>query len=336
MKRDTVNYALVGAFVVAMIAAFVVLLIAVTGRSGPTDEYYVYYENVAGLKFGTGVFYEGYLVGQIESINPESEIGGMRYKVGLSIASDWDIPVDSIAAVESSGLISAVSIQISEGESKEILEPGGFLEGRGQADIFAALNQAASDFRTLSQEGILPLLNNVNERVSQLSDEIIRFRRDELSPFVGMMHKRIDEDLITEAQSLLEHLDDTARGLNAMVDEGNQRELREILQHTNAVVLNLNTLVDRIETTRLQMTGVLASLGELVTDNQNEMAGAIAAAEASMAELEAAMRTVNQHLGVIMHNAEASSRNMNEFTRNVRDNPSRLIRGSSAAEPGSQ
>ena len=54
MKRDTINYAVVGGFVVAMGIGFVILMFAVTGRSGPTESYFVHYDNVSGLKFGTG------------------------------------------------------------------------------------------------------------------------------------------------------------------------------------------------------------------------------------------------------------------------------------------
>ncbi|MEQ8231707.1 MAG: MlaD family protein, partial [Gammaproteobacteria bacterium] len=103
MKRDTVNYTLVGAFVVAMAVAFVVLLMAVTGRGGPSDTYFVYYENVAGLKFGTGVYYEGYQVGQVEGIEPETTAEGMRYRVTLSITAGWRIPADSVARVAEIG-----------------------------------------------------------------------------------------------------------------------------------------------------------------------------------------------------------------------------------------
>ncbi|MCP5202382.1 MAG: MCE family protein [Gammaproteobacteria bacterium] len=334
MKRDTVNYTLVGAFVVAMGVAFVVLLVAVTGRSGPTDAYYVEYDNVAGLKFGTGVFYEGYRVGQIETIEPQHGAHGVRYKVTLSIASGWRIPRDSIASVEASGLISAVSIQIAQGHAEEMLEPGSFIEGRGQADIFAVLNQAAGDFRVLSQDGVMPLLKNLNERVSQVADELVRFRRDELSPFVHMLHERVDKDLISEAQELLTDLDDSAKSLKDMVGESNQGRVRDFLTHIDEVAVNLNGLVGRIESTRLQMSGVLGSLGELVTDNSNELHGSVVTAERSMAELELALKTINQHLGTIMNDVEGSARNMNEFARVVRDNPSRLIRSSSGEEPG--
>ncbi|MEX2480710.1 MAG: MlaD family protein [Gammaproteobacteria bacterium] len=335
MKRDTVNYIMVGGFVVVMAVAFVILLFAVTGRSGPTDPYVVYYQNVSGLKFGTGVYYEGYRVGQIERIEPEVRPEGVRYRVDLSVASGWRIPADSVASVRSSGLISAVSIQINEGQSKEILAPGTTIKGRGQADMFAVLNQAADDFRQLSQDGALPVLQNVNERVTQLAEEMVRFRREDLSPFVKMMHERLDRDVISEAHQLLRHLDESAVGLRAMVDSGNQDKVRAFLLHMDDVAVNLNGLIDRIEDTRQQMNGVLAGIGGLVDENRTKIRQTVDASEVSMAELEIALKTVNQHLGTILLDVEGGARHMNEFARSIRDNPSRIIRSTDGgAEPG--
>ena len=334
MKRDTVNYVAVGAFVVTMGIAFVIFMFAVTGRTGTTENYIVYYENVAGLKFGTAVSYEGYRVGQIETITPESTESGMRYRIVVSIASGWKIPLDSVARVQSTGLISAVSIQISEGQDVRHLKPGDTIAGEDQADLFSVLSQAATDFRNLSEKGVMPVLDNLNRRVSELADEIVQFRRQDLTPFVSMMHERVDQDLINEAVELLNHLDDSAQGLKALVDSGNQVRVRDFLEHIDDVAVNLNELIARIETTRLQMSGVLASLDALVAENRSEVKDTAKAAGTSMDELETALKTINQHLGTILYNIEGSSRHMGEFARAIRDNPSRLIRNTPADEPG--
>jgi phospholipid/cholesterol/gamma-HCH transport system substrate-binding protein len=336
MKRDNVNYLLVGLFVVVMAAAFMVLLFAITGRSGPTDRYVVYYDNVGGLKFGTGVFYEGYRVGQIEKLAPEPTAEGMRYKIDLSVAAGWKIPADSIARVQSSGLISAVTIEIKEGQSDQMLAPGATISGQGQTDLFAVLNQAAGDFRQLSQEGIMPVLKNVNERVTEVADELVRFRREDLAPFVAMLHQRVDEDLMTRGVTLLDHLDESARGLREMLGKNNQNKVSDILTHLDGVAVNLNDLITRIEATREQMNGVLAALGGVVTDNQEGIGGTVTAAQTSMQELDLALKSVNEHLGAILYNLEGGSRHMNEFARSIRENPARLIRSSESAEPGGQ
>lgn len=336
MKRDNLNYAMVGVFVIAMMVAFVVLLFAVTGRSGPTDPYFVEYDNVTGLKFGTGVFYEGYRVGQIEEITPKSTDEGMRYVIELSVLSDWRIPKNSVASVQSSGLISAVTIQINEGDSPEFHAPGDTIAGRGQTDLFSVINQAASDFRTLSRDGIMPVLDNLNKRITQVSEEVVRFRQDDLSPLVRMVHKRLDEDLINRSVALLDELQASARGLHAIVGPENQGRIEQFLVHVDEVAVNMNDLVTRIESTRQSMDGVLGALDEVVDENREQVANTVDSTEASMDELERALTTVNAHLETILYNLESGSRHMSEFARSIRENPSRLLRKSAATEPGAQ
>jgi len=115
MKRENINYFAVGVFVLSMLAMFFVVLYKITGRTGPTDEYYVVYSNVTGLKYGTPVLYEGYQIGQVEKIDPVHSGGATRYQISLSVIKDWKIPSDSIAHLVTSGLISAITIDIKEG-----------------------------------------------------------------------------------------------------------------------------------------------------------------------------------------------------------------------------
>ena len=200
--------------------------------------------------------------------------------------------------------------------------------------MFAMLNQAASDFRELSRDGMLPLLQNVNLRVTELADEMVRFRHDELTPLVRMLHERLDRDVIDEVQQLLRHLDESAVGLRTMVGPDNQARVGDFLLHIDAVAVDLLGLVQRIETTRSQMDGMLAEFNAIADENRPGIQRTIGAAEQSAAELETALRTVNQHLGAILLNVEGSARHLNEFARAVRDNPTRILRSSGGAEPG--
>ena len=335
MKKDKLNYLLVGTFVAVMLVAFLLLLFALTGRSGPTDRYTVFYDNVSGLKFGTSVYYEGYRVGQIEDLSPDPTDKGMRYKIILSVKSGWRIPSDSVASAASSGLISAITIEIEQGEALSFLKPGDTIKGRGQADLFAVINQAATDFRSLSREGIMPVMKNLNTRITELAQEIVGFRRDDLTPFVQMMHKRLDEDLISEAVDLLDHLDESAQGLQTLLGSENQERVEIFLIHVDDVAVTMNELINRIENTRLQMNGVLGSLENVVEKNRSGLSNTVSSAETSMKEVELAVQTFNQHLSVILYNIESGSRHMSEFARSIRENPSRLIRKSSVTEPGS-
>ena len=334
MKRDNINYLLVGSFVLAMGVALMVLLFAVSGRSGPTDTYYVVYENVAGLNFGTGVFFEGCRIGQVEAITPQPEAGGMLYRLELSVRSGWRIPSDSVAAVAASGLISAVTIDIRQGKSSTALKPGDVVVGQAQTDLFSVLNQAASDFRTLSQDGLMPVLKNLDTRITAVTDEILKFRHDDLTPLVTMLHERLDKEVLGGTIAIIKQLDESARGLQAMFSATNQQRVTDILTHVDGVAVNLNELITQVESSRAEADELLAALNGLLVDNRDEIRAGVGAAQVSMRELQVALKIVNEHLGQILVNLEGGTRNMNEFARTIRANPARLLRNAESAEPG--
>ncbi len=70
MRHQGLNYAVVGAFVIAMLVAGLGAVVALTGGTTARDRYVVVFDNIADVKFGTQVRYEGYPVGQVEAIEP--------------------------------------------------------------------------------------------------------------------------------------------------------------------------------------------------------------------------------------------------------------------------
>ena len=176
----------------------------------PNDEYTVNYQNVSGLKFGTGVYYEGYRVGQVNSIEPVSGDDGMRYLLTLGIARGWKIPKDSVARITSSGLISAPQIGIREGRSAEKLSPGDEIIGAEKQNMFSALNNAASEFEHLSRNGVMPLLENLNRRVDEVAGHVNTFSEKQLTPFMSTFNHKINEEILVEADSVVKKLNNSA------------------------------------------------------------------------------------------------------------------------------
>ena len=127
MQDSRINYVVVGAFVTGMIVALVVALSILSGRSGATDTYYTLYDNVTGIKYGTAVLYEGYQIGQVDTIEPTANSGvgaapgtnasakGVLFKVVLKVKRGWRIPEDSVARAAASGILSAMTVDIRGG-----------------------------------------------------------------------------------------------------------------------------------------------------------------------------------------------------------------------------
>ena len=309
VKRDNVNYLVVGVFVLIMLGTFFTLMYFVTGRTGPAEHYFVRYKNVSGLKFGTGVFYEGYRVGQIEKIIPVPSSTGMEYVLTLSVARNWEIPEDSVANIMSSGLISAVRIEITEGKSSVNVSPGGELEGREQLNLLSVLGDVAGELGTLSEDGVMPVLKNLNIRIDEAS-------------------QRINKDLVGDAQALIVKLDGSAQQLEELLGSVNPRKVEKFLTRIDDVALNVNVLISRIEGTRVQMGETLLALKNLASENDEAVASVIRSANDAMKQALETLTIVNEHVATIMYNVEGGTRQLHEFSQAVRNNPSRLVRGS--------
>ncbi len=107
------NYVLVGGFVILMLAALIVWIALLSGRTGSTDTYEVGYANVMGLSDGAPVSFQGYRVGKVERIRPGAPGTEHAFVVEISVVEGWKIPDDSVARMVASGLLAAVAVDIT-------------------------------------------------------------------------------------------------------------------------------------------------------------------------------------------------------------------------------
>jgi phospholipid/cholesterol/gamma-HCH transport system substrate-binding protein len=178
VRDNRVNYVVVGLFVLASLAGLVVAVAMLTGRTGATDDYYAVYGNVTGVKFGTQVFYEGYPIGQVETVTPQQNAGRMEFRVDFSVIEDWRIPDDSVVHIAAPSLLSAKALDIRAGDSPDPLEPGARVTSVEAADVFAVVNDVAAEFQSLSRDSVRPLLANLNDAVLNIDSMVSGDRRD--------------------------------------------------------------------------------------------------------------------------------------------------------------
>ena len=320
MKRDNINYLVVGTFVLTLLVLLMMLLYQLTGSSGPTDSYRVTYDNVAGIKYGTPVLYEGYQVGQVESIEPARTSDGMQYELQLSVVEDWQIPADSVAKVVASGLLATMTIEIQEGSSDRMLEPGSEIAGREAVSLFAAVNDVAANFKQLSDDSVRPLLDKLSSNLDQLTNELVQLTRDDIRPIFNNIEHKLDEAVfIEQLNQLTAKLNNSADELQGVLNKDNREHINNTLGNLQEASGNLNVLLNNIETTRGNMDEVLGSIDGLVSDNQKDL-------QASIRELRTALETISANIDAITYHMEGTSRNMHEFSRHLRANPGALLR----------
>lgn len=331
MRRDSVNYALVGAFVLAMLALAVAALYLVTGRTGPVDRYQVVYERLAGLGPGTPVRYEGYPVGRVEAIEPERAGGGMRYRVTLSVREGWPIPADSVAEISASGLLAQLTIDIREGQAERLLEPGGTLAGRAGGDLAAVLSGVATDMNALARDSLAPLLRTLNAQLAHLGDDleahgpaIVKNTRslvDKLNGNATRLERALSDANLARLERML--ADAAAAAEQAAVAAENGVAISE---EGRRVAARLAAFSRDLEATRSRADALLAALEGVVGENRADLA-------ASVDDLRRVLHVAARHSERIAHHVEGTSRNMHELSRQLRQNPGLLLGTSPPRDP---
>ncbi|HNR90908.1 MAG TPA: MlaD family protein [Dokdonella sp.] len=296
MKRDTVNYVLVGAVVVAGLVLLLVGLALITGRGGASSDYVVRYRNVTGLRYGAPVFYQGFRIGQVTEVVPERNAEGTRYRVILAVRRDWAIPKDSVAHLTSSGLLADMSIGIREGGSREMLAAGGELTGAENADVFAAVGELAGQINMLTRDKLNPLVTLLSQRVDSITGTL-----DSAAP-----------DILAQANTLLARLNDASGALDDLLKPQNRAAVAGILG-------NAQGLTAELRETRKLLDATVGTLADIAAENRGSMRNATT-------DLATVMASLSSRMEVITHHLESATRNLDEFSREIRRNPGQLLR----------
>lgn len=317
MKDSRTNYIVVGTFVLVMVAGLVAALAILTGRTGPTEPYYTVYDNVGGLRYGTQVLFEGYPVGQIESIQPlRTEDGRTRFRVNLTVQSGWPIPVDSRAQVAASGLLAAVTIDIRGGDSRELLPPGSEIPGQAGGSIFTVMEDVAGEVQGLTRDSIRPLLDNINRYVMTLGDLAI-----EGAPDLMANLQAVTADLAERTPEITRDISAFSQKLNQQVlSEANMASIDQTLANAQTATAEFAAMSSELKAMSGQVNSMIASLDAVLADSREDVA-------AALGDMRYSLDTVARSIDSITYNLDATSRNMLEFSRALRQNPGLLIGG---------
>jgi phospholipid/cholesterol/gamma-HCH transport system substrate-binding protein len=317
MKDSSINYVVVGGFVSVMVVVFVIIISILAGSTGATDKYYTVYNNVGGLKYGTQVLYEGYQIGQVDSIEPMFDDDSVQFRVNIEIDEGWVIPDDSVARATVSGLLSAMTIDIAGGESTQPLLPGALIPGVAPSNFFAALSEIGAEFGDLSQNSIKPLIENLNSYVTQIGDAAV----DNAGPMLANL-KTISEDLNRQVPEISASFTRTAKLIETdVLSTENRGNLKSVLTNFETASSDMAGLASELNETRTLIHESVVLINNVVTENSTDVNDAVK-------DLRYTLATISRTIDDITGNLEATSRNFAEFSRSIRQNPGLLLGGS--------
>lgn len=327
MRHQGMNYAVVGAFVIAMLVAAVGAAIMLSGSAGPRDHYSVVFDNVADVKFGTQVRYEGFPVGQVEAIEPVAESGAMQFHLDVSVREGWVIPADSVARINSSTFLGAKTVEIERGEAPTALSPGDRIASAPAADMFAAMASVAGQVGELSQDSLKPLL----ARLGDLAITADRLLDNDVAPLLGSLnavaadtHDRVPA-ITGEILAFTEELNTTLDSVQALLSEQNVAGVGQTVQNIEAVSQDFVEISQAVQVVLGQLNTMVGDLQGIVEANEGNV-------NAALDDTRYTLRSIAQNIDTINHNLAGTTRNMNEFSRLIRQNPGLLLGGSAPEE----
>ena len=285
---------LAGLFVLAGFALIISIIAVVRGQIGTPDRYHTYFSNVAGLRAGAAVVYEGYIIGDVAEVTPEADAAGMRFRIDLDVEQGWVIPADSLAEISAVSLLSANAIQISAGSAAP-LPPGSEIDSITAVNVMAEISKTADELTDIAQTHVAPLLGT-------LRDVLDNEGRGALSSVSASNVARIDA-ILTRLDSAAVELEKTMQAASRATKRMEQTISDENIEAIDSILVEMQSLqkeVGAIVSTSVGTSENLRSISEAGEDRMNSL----------------------------LQRLEAAAINGEEMTARLRDDPSLIIRGS--------
>lgn len=139
----------------------------------------------------------------------------------------------------------------------------------------------------------------------------------ELNSFIPQSTKNINR--------LVNNLNHSADQVTSLLSDKNVQHLNNLFEHADSSGQSLAQLTAGLMKINKQLDGILNSTELILSENSRDI-------RYSVVEMKKSIDVVSSRIESIMYNLDSSSRNMNEFSREIRNNPAGLLGGKPPAD----
>ena len=296
-----------------VIVALVILLWGVNFLKGKNlfdtgDTYYGVYSRVDGLTEASPVYFNGYNIGTVRTIDffPADQ----KFVVTLSLNKKLPVTDQTVARISSLDLMGSKAVKFVNVREGNLLQPGDTLK----TDVVGGLqDQLSTEIKPIKDkmENLIVKIDSTLSGLSNVfSDQNNRNLTEGMNSFSGMM----------------ENLEQSTAALNSSLGEGGA--IRHSLAHIDSLTYAVNQQRQAIQST---MENMAAFSGQLKAMNLDTMAARL---DSSVTAVNALLRKTNEgegSLGMMFsdkglyYNLLDASANLDRLLADIRHNPGRYV-----------
>jgi phospholipid/cholesterol/gamma-HCH transport system substrate-binding protein len=131
-------------------------------------------------------------------------------------------------------------------------------------------------------------------------------------------------EIVANVEDFTRALNVTLERVDALLSPGNVQKIDRILANLETTTSDFAGVASELNRTRAEIDQLLRTVNRLLDRNQGEIGHAIS-------DLHDSLEAVARHIDTISSNLEQSTRNLAEFSRQIRENPGVLVRGRETA-----
>ncbi|MCB1641890.1 MAG: hypothetical protein KDI37_09170, partial [Xanthomonadales bacterium] len=125
-------------------------------------------------------------------------------------------------------------------------------------------------------------------------------------------------EMVQRTVALLDRLNEGAESIRLILGPENRATIDQMIADHGGVASNLRQLSADLNQTRQQLDNILGDIGESVDKARPDI-------EQAIVDLRVTLSAVAQRIDAITYNLESASRHVDEFSREIRKAPNRLL-----------
>jgi ABC-type transporter Mla subunit MlaD len=259
------------------------------------------FDRTDGLSPGNYIYINGVRVGSVKKMElTEDDSVAVTFSFELGL----DIPENSVAYLQSSGLLDEKAIVVKRGDSPEMLEYGDTMRGEYRAGMM----------ESLKDEG------------QELSDDVSE-SFEKLNSFLAQLNSVLDDDAKGKIDSVVYNLNSTSENI-ATIFDNKRTDIESSIRHAERFLANVDTIsTDNKAKVDSVLTGLDKSLKELeilskdlnkTNDELHDILTKINAGEGSLGKM------VNDP--ALYNNLESMTKEMDSLIKNINENPRKYLK----------